>query len=158
MSEPSEHRDVEDGSGKEKTRRGGKISEALEELTKNCQEKLNRDMMIFRHNPRGFRKKEFMQLYLASECGFVEDVKVLIEAGVDINNVSYKSPSTCLMIALDRGHVDIAKVLIDNGADINAPDWAGYPIYFAVQSRRVECVKLLIQAGIDVNLSRRSTR
>ena len=151
MSEPSEHRDVEDGSGKEK-RRGGKISEALEELTKNCQEKLNRDMMIFRTILVVFARRSLCN------STWLRSVDSLRMCHVDrgrCRHVSYKSP-TCLMIALDEDMLTY-KVLIDNGADINAPDWAGYPIYFAVQSSE-SSVKLLIQAGIDVNLSIRSTR
>uniref|UniRef100_A0A0A9HUQ6 Uncharacterized protein n=1 Tax=Arundo donax TaxID=35708 RepID=A0A0A9HUQ6_ARUDO len=70
-------------------------------------------------------------------------MKLLVEAGADVN---FKSPSgpTALMMAVDDGLTDIVKFLLEVGADPNIRDHHGKtPIMYAAGSGRRELVEIL---------------
>ena len=49
--------------------------------------------------------------------------------------------------------VEILKILIEYGADINHNSTEdGIPLYLAVQAENVEIVKILVDAGCELNL------
>ena len=100
-------------------------------------------------------------LFLAARSGSLDAVKVLIEAGADVDQ-----PLGCwgycrgdfahnpLHIACNRGHVEIVKFLIENGADVNLFDKEYEkvaPMHEACMSGNIEVVKLLLDAGADIN-------
>ena len=84
-------------------------------------------------------------LMYAAQYGFMNSVKILLEAGADINaqtqegNMTDKycyddlcianGKRTALMYAIQEGHLDIAKYLVSQGADINLKDSQGKTIY-----------------------------
>jgi ankyrin repeat protein len=79
-------------------------------------------------------------------------VKLLLEAGADINKADNKG-KTPLFIAADEGHVKIVKLLLQAGADIhklNEED-EKTPLYIAAENGHVEIMKLLLEAGADPN-------
>lgn len=88
----------------------------------------------------------------ACERGHVENVRTLIEAGVDIDHVN-KLHWTGLLEAIilsDGGprHVEIVKLLVDAGADVNLADGEGVtPLQHARQRGYSEMVEILEAAG-----------
>lgn len=99
-------------------------------------------------------------LLLCSEAGNEELVKMLVNAGADIN----MSPSGELAIehilagqtplygAAKKGHLNICKFLIDHGSNIDAETMTGAtPLYTAVEENHFSIVKLLIDSGANVN-------
>ena len=58
-------------------------------------------------------------LHIASERGNLEMVKLLLNAGAEIDEVNYISLFTPLMLAAFRGHQDIVGHLITCGASVD---------------------------------------
>ena len=83
----------------------------------------------------------------AVEAGKLEVVKLLVEAGADVNAGGW--PPLCQ--AVDENNTAIAEYLIDHGANVNAPqNWT--PLQEAPYiSNNIEMVKLLITRGADIN-------
>ena len=90
------------------------------------------------------------------ETIYLETVKMLLEAGCNVNHVSdtYKSP---LHVAARKWHNAILiRLLIEAGADVNAVVLGSTPLIEAVKRDvkariNTEAVKFLIQAGASVN-------
>ncbi len=59
-------------------------------------------------------------LMIASRTGKVEAIRVLLEAGAEVNAKETLRGTTPLMWAADEGHAPAVKVLIEHGADIKA--------------------------------------
>ena len=80
----------------------------------------------------------------------VEIVKVLIDAGADVN-IGAIEP--VLVLAVQYGNVEVVKALIDAGADMNPRSYLLHhsPLATAVSDKKTECLKLLLHAGADVN-------
>jgi ankyrin repeat protein len=93
-------------------------------------------------------------------------VKLLIEKGADINaRATVGAAVTALMGAASNGDAELTRFLLTRKADVHAisPDRAGTvkngpvafgnvtALHFAVGSRNLETVKLLLDAGSDVN-------
>lgn len=88
------------------------------------------------------------ELIEACREGNIEEVKLLIEAGADVNAVDDFRFSPSLMWASYYGHTGIAKLLIDAGADINAVNKDCHTaLTWAVRDKDIEMIKLLIDAG-----------
>jgi ankyrin repeat protein len=91
----------------------------------------------------------------AAHSGNLPLVKILIEAGADVN-ASDELGWTPLMKAaynpdLDRGFADVVQVLIDAGANVEAP--IGYsirPLMLAAGYGETAVVETLLKAGADV--------
>jgi ankyrin repeat protein len=91
-------------------------------------------------------------LIYASCSGHIDVVKLLIEAGADVNKKDKKNRYTVLMVASSAGQTEVAKLLIEAGANVNAQDNGGNTALLDASWRgETEIVKLLIEEGADVN-------
>ncbi len=89
----------------------------------------------------------------AAANGHVEALKVLIEAGAELD-AGGSLGLTALMCASERGCVEVAKTLLDAGADPNARgESTSTALIRAAAHGHVEVVRTLIQAGAALNLS-----
>jgi glycerophosphodiester phosphodiesterase len=93
-------------------------------------------------------------LALATKANSVAIVKLLVEAGVDINYQD-ESGETALHIAAHFGHVDCAKILLE-GSDYQKADtelaertFAWTPLFVACVDGHIGVVEALIYAGAD---------
>ena len=91
-------------------------------------------------------------LFVASERGNVDTVKVLIEAGCNVNQAG-NDGYTPLFVASQKGNVAIVKVLLEAACNVNQATNAGStPLTMASYNGNVEVVRLLLQqSNIDTN-------
>jgi len=79
-------------------------------------------------------------------------IKLLIDAGADVNNDDGFIDSTPLMNASQYGYKDIVKLILDSGADVNAKDNDGWTaLMYASNNGHEEVIKMLINSGAYVN-------
>jgi ankyrin repeat protein len=72
-------------------------------------------------------------LLLAARQGHLETAHALLDAGVDVNQLSAGDNTSPVLIATINGHFDVAKFLIDHGADPTiASDNGATPLYAAL--------------------------
>ena len=103
-------------------------------------------------------EEQGVALTLASMCeairvGNQEQVRLLIEAGIDVNKTNYRG-DTPLCWAAKGGLSEHVKLLLAApGIDVNkAARYGDTPLYCAAERGHSECVKLLLAApGINVN-------
>jgi ankyrin repeat protein len=100
-------------------------------------------------------------LQIASETGRLEIVKLLIDAGGDVNWIStnsYNIRTTALYKAALEGHEEIVTMLLEAGASIEPvmhpqhPGFGTSALHAASVNGHTNIVKRLINAGSDVNL------
>ena len=95
-------------------------------------------------------------LHLSVNEGHVEIVKMLLDAGADVNmdnSGEYDEAYTPLQLAIETddsmGHETIVRILLDAGANVvNTPL---RPLSSAASHGQVAIVKMLLEAGADVN-------
>jgi ankyrin repeat protein len=92
-------------------------------------------------------------LYLAARRGNAEAVRLLIDAGADLE--AETAESSILAGAAFEGHREVVEILLNAGTDINTTGAAfgrgGSALYSAVVNLQPEVAKLLIERGADVN-------
>ncbi|XP_077560954.1 uncharacterized protein LOC144175821 isoform X3 [Haemaphysalis longicornis] len=90
-------------------------------------------------------------LSLALEHGHKHVVKVLVDAGADVNKLDADG-NTPLHICLMRHHYEIIKILVAAGADVNKQDAKGNtPLHICLMGHHCEIIEILVAAGADVN-------
>ncbi|RDW64332.1 uncharacterized protein DSM5745_09743 [Aspergillus mulundensis] len=89
-------------------------------------------------------------LHLASSRGHLEVVKVLVDAGADVNFANHNS--TALSAAAYRGDVDLVKFLLQRGADPNWGDSTSEPLKLAALENHVEVIQCLLTHGARTSL------
>ncbi|KAH8657802.1 hypothetical protein BX600DRAFT_468158 [Xylariales sp. PMI_506] len=92
-------------------------------------------------------------LYYASFTGLTRIVKILLDAGADVN-FHEEGYSNALYAASYNGHVEVVAILLEAGADPNIQGgYHGSAIHVASAGGYIDVVKLLLGAGADVNVS-----
>src|SRR5580698_7872224 len=110
-------------------------------------------------------------LMTVARTGNVEAAKVLLAHGADVNSKEQWRQQTPLMWAVAESHADMAQELIAHGADVNARqvtwNWERQvtkeprekwmplggltPLLFAARQGCVECSRVLVKAGAEIN-------
>lgn len=95
-----------------------------------------------------------MPLIMAIQCGEPEIVRLMVEAGADIN--LRFAATTPLIRAVTSCQIESMKILINAGVDVNFTDEKGISPLMAARGRimqnatdadRLELIKILIDAG-----------
>ncbi len=100
-----------------------------------------------------------LSLRQAAATGNIEQVRLLISRGADVNERGVWG-NTPLHYASMRGHAEVAELLISRGAYVNAPDGrnAMTPLHCAAASGNKQTVELLLSKGADINTKNRAGR
>ncbi len=117
------------------------------------------DIVEYWLNQEGFRPNdEFIcslaggkasGLFVASDKGRNDVVKLLVEVGADLNQTW--NGVTPLFQASQNAHTEVVQVLVKAGADLNQ-NWNGItPLFMASQNGHAKVVQVLVDAGADLN-------
>ncbi|MEY4641790.1 MAG: hypothetical protein RLZZ227_1784 [Pseudomonadota bacterium] len=88
--------------------------------------------------PVVYASGEFTPLLLAARDGRMESVRVLVEAGADVNAIAADGKNG-IGLAIFNGSFDIASYLVDQGGDVNQADAQRFtPLFWAVERRNME--------------------
>jgi|GEM_PF-827171 len=93
-------------------------------------------------------------LIMACEEGDIDFVKLLVNSGIDINEVGSEG-FTPLMMSTSENASEIVEYLIKEGADVNAEVNGWTALIEAVDEGSLSCMKLLLEAGAKVNYYRK---
>lgn len=78
-------------------------------------------------------------------------IESLLTKNIDANSHTAEG-DTPLMAAIRGQYEESVRVLLENGASPNFPDDSGwYPLHFAVQSKNMKIIKLLINYGAKID-------
>jgi ankyrin repeat protein len=85
-----------------------------------------------------FASGEFTPLLIAARDGHFESVKLLVEAGAEVDALTADGKNA-LGLAIFNGSYDIADYLVDAGSNVNQPDAQRFtPLFWAVERRNME--------------------
>jgi len=92
-------------------------------------------------------------LMTCAMSGSVEGVRVLVARGADVNVKEPSQNQTALMWAAAEKHADVVRTLVEHGADVRAHTKKGFTaLHFAAREGDLESAKVLLSAGVDVNI------
>lgn len=115
--------------------------------TEDVQRLIERDPdLVSRFAPDGFTA-----LHLAAFFGHVQNARLLIARGADIEAVA-RNPMRVrpLHSAAATRQLEISRLLVEAGADVNQPQERGFmPLHAAAQNGDVELTRLLLERGAD---------
>ena len=90
-------------------------------------------------------------LIIASRLGHAEAVRVLCEAGANVDRAR-RDRGTPLALASCYGHVEVARLLCEARADVEKDGPGGDPpLFLALKCGQLEVARVLCQAGADVD-------
>lgn len=100
------------------------------------------------------RLGSYTPLHLASRSGHADVVRLLVEAGSDVNALTATGVAP-LHFAAEAGDAEAIEFLVAHGADVNARDtYAGRtPLMFATARNSLDAIDALIAAGADVSVT-----
>ena len=79
-------------------------------------------------------------------------VKLLLEAGANVNQVREEDGRTALHVACDDASVELVDTLLSSAADPNVEDYAGWtPLHCAAYMGNPSCIELMIRRGAEVS-------
>lgn len=88
-----------------------------------------------------------------------ELVKLLIEAGADVNKKHKRYKTSALFSAARFGHPEYVPLLLDAGADVNEVDEDGLtPLAGAAMNQDREAITMLLKAGADTKVALEKAR
>ena len=91
-----------------------------------------------------------MDLYEAAEVGDLERVSLLVEQGMDKNQVGGVLEHTSLSVAAEKGHLDVVRYLVEQGADMEKACRNGWsPLIRASVNDHLEVVRYLLEQGAN---------
>ncbi len=86
--------------------------------------------------------------------GNIEDVKLLINKGADVNEIynnKYQDHTT-LMLAAKKGNAEIVRILLERGVELDRANKMGYTaLVWASMYGHTDIVRLLSDSGADIN-------
>ena len=111
---------------------------------------------LIRNDPslvNAFANDGFYPLGLAVFFKHPETVKVLLDAGADVNAQSRNAMKVRpIHAAAAAAQIDVTRSLIELGADVNARQQAGFtPLHEAAASGKLEFASLFLDHGADLN-------
>ncbi len=93
-------------------------------------------------------------LFTAIENDDVEMVRLLVEAGADVNAAEGFGGNTPLHEAVEKGDAEIVKILVAAGADVNAEGFMSRtPLSLATEEGATEIMQILLGPGLDAGTS-----
>ena len=127
------------------------ISPASSEVVNSTEQRDDVPPQLSGINPEQYNS----ELYDAANSGDTEKVRLLLEAGADVNWANEaKSQNTPLIRAAENGHTECVSLLLNApGIDVNKANNTGNsPLSVAADNGHTECVRLLHAApGININ-------
>ncbi len=101
--------------------------------------------------------KKLAEQFISACKKFPEREKIvqrLISAGAHLKAKHSKYGFTALHCCAYAGHCKSVQILLQQGAEVDAVDdtWVSTPLMQAASMNRIDCVKILLTAGIDPNL------
>jgi ankyrin repeat protein len=125
----------------------------LSEACTNANSTLVRLLLKSGANPNTAIATSETPLMICAKSGVADAVRMLVEYGAAINAKESAANQTALMWAAAERHPNVVEALIEAHADLKAHTKQGFTaIHFAARVGDVESVKLLLAAGVDVNL------
>ncbi|MDR0321171.1 MAG: ankyrin repeat domain-containing protein [Treponema sp.] len=119
------------------------------------------DLLIAAGADVNMKDNTIQSAYLISTmegCGYIELLRKVLKAGADVHSTDSDN-GTGLIRASDRGHVEIIKELLKTDIRVNHINRIGWTALLEAiilgggDERHTEVVRLLIDAGADVNLA-----
>lgn len=88
-----------------------------------------------------------------ARTGNVDAVRMLFVHGADVNAKEPTQNQTAAMWAAAEGHTQVLRTLIEVKADLKAHTKTGFtPLHFAARVGDLEAARMLLDAGVDVNI------
>src|SRR5262245_56491030 len=88
-----------------------------------------------------------------ARTGNADAVRTLLVHGADVNAKEPTQNQTAAMWAAAERHTQVLRTLIEVKADLNAHTKTGFtPLHFAARVGDVETARMLLDAGVDVNI------
>jgi len=100
-------------------------------------------------NPDTIDDNKMTMLTWAARTGDLELIKLLIEAGAEVDLAPTKESLTALVWAVTFGHLKVAKELVRQGADVNKEANLRTPLMFAVANGNAAITFFLLDQGAD---------
>ena len=130
----------------------------LSEACTNSSAALVRLLLKSGSNPNAAIASGETPLMTCAKTGAADAVRLLVEYGANVNAKEHSQNQTALMWAAAARHPDVVKALIESHADLKAGTKQGFtPLHFAARVGDLESVKLLLAAGVDVNILTQSS-